>query len=219
MVSPPPSALNRALTSPPTSHTHPTGTFTHSLTHQSTESILLILCCQLLINTALQGIGCFQYLRVLVILFNLFNISLMASRYEPGQQCPSRLGRCHHTLKQKDKGTLPVRHSSEHPIPFLLLRGSVLPLGGIRTLGEPRSQPLTSVPDEEQGSAEHQESSSLRHGAGGRCSLLTWSPFILVLVLTPRDCVTCFLFSGDMPGHSVKVPGTAQKELCVLARC
>lgn len=40
-----------------------------------------------------------------------------------------------------------------------------------------------------------------------------------VLVLTPGDCVTCFLFSGDMPGHSVKVPGAAQEELCVLARC
>ena len=40
-----------------------------------------------------------------------------------------------------------------------------------------------------------------------------------VLVLTPGDCVACFVFSGDMPGHSVKVPRPAQEELCVLARC
>ena len=73
----------------------------------------------------------------------------------------------------------------------------MLPWEGVGTLGEPRSQPLTSARDEEQGSAEQQESSSPRHGAGGRCSLLTWSPFIPVLVLTPGDCVACFLFSGD----------------------
>lgn len=55
---------------------------------------------------------------------------------------------------------------------------------------------FTSARDEEQGSAEQQESSSPRHGAGGRCSLLTWSPFIPVLVLTPGLC--CMLpFSGD----------------------
>ena len=114
-----------------------------------------------------------------------------------GQLCPSRLGRCHRTLKQKEKGTLPVRHSSEHPIPFLLPTCSVLPWEGVGTLGEPRSQPLTSARGEEQGSAEQQESSSPRHGAGGRCSLLTWSPFMPVLVLTPGDCVACFLFSGD----------------------
>ena len=80
----------------------------------------------------------------------------------------------------------------------------MLPWGGVRTLGEPRSQPLISAPNEEQGSAEQQESSSPRHGAGGRCSLLTWSPFMPVLVLTKGDCLTCFLFSGDMPGHSGK---------------
>ena len=73
----------------------------------------------------------------------------------------------------------------------------MLPWEGVGTLGEPRSQPLTSARGEEQGSAEQQESSSPRHGAGGRCSLLTWSPFIPVLVLTPGDCVACFLFSGD----------------------
>ena len=57
-------------------------------------------------------------------------------------------------------------------------------------LGEPRLQPLTSARDEEQGSTELQDSSSLHHGAGGRCSLLTWTPFIPVLVLTPRDLVS-----------------------------
>ena len=102
-----------------------------------------------------------------------------------GQQCPSRLDRGHQTLKQKDMGTLPIRHSSEHPIPFPLPTCSILPWEGVRTLGEPRSQPFTSACDEEQGSAEQQESSSPRHGAGGRCSLRSWSPLMPVLVLTP----------------------------------
>ena len=88
MISPPPITLNRPLTSLPTPHRGPKGTFTHSPTHQSAQSILLILCCQPLINTALQGIGSLQYIRVLVILFNLFNILIMASRYEQVNSVP-----------------------------------------------------------------------------------------------------------------------------------
>ena len=61
----------------------------------------------------------------------------------------------------------------------------MVPWEGVRILGEPRSQPLTSARNEEQGSAEQQESSSPSHGVGGRCFLLTWSPFIPLLVLIP----------------------------------
>ena len=132
-----------------------------------------------------------------------------------GQQCPSRLGRGHHTLKQKDKGTLPVSHSSEHPIPFWLPTCSVLPWEGVKKLGEPRSQPLTSTCNEEQVSAEQQENSSPSHGASGRCSLLTWSPFIPVLFLIPRGPVShASFFQEILPGHSVMLPRTAQ-ESCV----
>ena len=75
----------------PHPHTDPTGTFTDSLTHQSTESILLILGCQTLISTALQGISSFQYIRGFVILFNLFDIGVMASRYEQVDVVPQGL--------------------------------------------------------------------------------------------------------------------------------
>ena len=99
----------------------------------------------------------------------------------------------------------------------------MLPWEGVKTLGEPRSKsgsPLTSACNEEQGSAEQQESPSPSHGAGGRCSLLTWTPFITLLVLTPRGPGSdASFFQEIMPGHSVKVPGVSQEELCVLARC
>ena len=36
-----------------------------------------------------------------------------------------------------------------------------------------------------------------------------------VLVLTPGDCVACFLFPKILPGHSLMFPKAAQEELCV----
>ena len=91
----------------------------------------------------------------------------------------------------------------------------MLPWEGVRKLGEPRSQPLTSTCNEEQGSTEQQESSNPSHGASGRCSLLTWSPFIPVLFLIPRGPVShASFFQEILPGHSVMLPRTAQ-ESCV----
>lgn len=101
-----------------------------------------------------QGIGSFQYIRVLGYLFNLFNIGLMASRYEQVNSVPQAGQMSSHSVTERE-GDTSVRHSSGTPIPFLLPTCSVLPWE-CQNLGEPRSQRTHLARGEEQGSAEQQ---------------------------------------------------------------